>query len=326
MIDHNSPIISKLSQLEGLAQGILRNPECDNVAEAGIAVDRAIAELKTIFSRTNDTEEEATLPSRARAARQEDAERGLPIRAPILDETLEETVFTHAGVRSDLNYDRLEVLGDAYIELVATRYLWKRYTDFPSGRISQIRENLVKNETLAEYAVMYGFDRRAKVPEEYLRNPKRWTKTKGDIFESYIAAAILSNPINGYKSVERWLTELWPPKLTGLDDANVSLQAKEALSKKIMGKGIKLKYIDEHAPIRQQGGQQLLFSIGVYLNGWGWTGRHLGSGKGSNKAIAGDQAARAALRNTSMIDEIRAVKESWEEGKKKEEERKIEKE
>ncbi|KAL4972386.1 ribonuclease III domain-containing protein [Aspergillus desertorum] len=232
----------------------------------------------------------------------------VPPLPPIKDDGLERAVFTHPGVAKDprTTYDRLEILGDAYIELISTKLIWKKFQHMPSGRISQIRELLVKNETLAEYATQYGIDKRASVPAELASQPKRWIKTKGDIFEAYVAAVILSHP-DGYAVAETWLSELWLPKLNSLEESCSNFQAKEALAKKISGKGAKLRYIDEKESIQHQGGRQTFF-IGVYFTGWGWNNTHLGSGQGSNKTIAGDRAAQQALGNTELIKKIVASK------------------
>ncbi|KKK16063.1 hypothetical protein ARAM_000735 [Aspergillus rambellii] len=239
----------------------------------------------------------------------------LPLLPSIMDNKLERAVFTHPGVGRDpkTSYDRLEILGDAYIELMATKLIWDKFQEIPSGRISQIRELLVKNETLAEYATKYGLDRRALVPQEYLNQPKRWIKTRGDLFEAYVAAVILSNP-NGYAVAENWLSQLWMPKLNSLSTSESDLHAKESLAKKIMGKGVKLKYIDEKPPKQHEGGMQTFF-IGVYLTGWGWENKHLGSGQGSNKTIAGNKAARQALQNQDLINSIIDVKRAHEGGR-----------
>ncbi|RJE26088.1 ribonuclease [Aspergillus sclerotialis] len=236
----------------------------------------------------------------------------VPRLPPIADSSLEKAVFTHPGVGNNdgATYDRLEILGDAYIELMATKLVWERFRELPSGRISQIRESLVKNETLSEFASKYGFDSKALVPRDYLGQPKRWIKTKGDIFEAYVAAVILSDTANGYKVVEDWLTALWTPQLTTTKAQTICLNAKEALAKKIMGKGIELRYVDERPPIQLEGGKQTFFTR-VYLTGWGWNNTHLGSGQGPNKAIAGDQAARQALQNEELISEITSVKEAY---------------
>lgn len=309
---------SRLVTLGDLVREVLGNTavHLDHVALVEPVIMQAIVQLDTAYRRTK---KDLTLkagveegPIEAEASRK-GTERHPPALPSVLNGSLEQAAFRHPGVHSDLgSYDRLEILGDAYIELVATKLVWDRFPDLPSGRISQIRETLVKNETLAEYADMYGMDRRAILPKDLPKQSKRWTKTMGDIFESYVAAVIVSDPKNGYHSVEKWLTQLWTPKLVGLDQRKVTL-AKQELAKKVMGKRVKLQYVDEHEPMQLQGGLQTFF-IGVYLTGWGWTNRHLGSGKGSNKTIAGDQAAEAALLNTDLMDEIVAAKESWASG------------
>ncbi|KAL2859801.1 ribonuclease III [Aspergillus lucknowensis] len=237
---------------------------------------------------------------------------GLPPLPPIMDPGLERAAFTHPGMRNDpqATYDRLEILGDAYIELIATKLIWHRLLEIPSGRISQIRETLVKNETLAGYATKYGLDSRASVPRDYSNQPKRWTKTKGDLFEAYVAAVILSHP-NGYSVAEQWLSQLWSPKLDTLEELGSNLQAKETLAKKVMRKGVRLRYIDEKPPVQHEGGTQT-FYIGVYLTGWGWNNKHLGSGQGLNKTIAGNKAAQQALENEDIISTISTLKASYE--------------
>ncbi|OQD79725.1 hypothetical protein PENANT_c045G07325 [Penicillium antarcticum] len=236
-----------------------------------------------------------------------------PVLPPIMDDKLRTAVFTHPALsnNNDTTYDRLEILGDAYIELIATKIVWERFPGLPSGRISQIREILVKNETLSGFAETFDFDRKVAVPSNYNNSSKRWTKTKGDVFEAYVAAVILSDPVNGYQVAENWLTALWIPILKNLGRQKCGLRSKEALAKKIMGKNIKLEYLEERPSVQLKGGTQTFF-IGLYLTGWGWEKRHLSSGQGLSKAAAGDEAAENALLNISLISEILSVKESQE--------------
>ncbi|OJJ41999.1 hypothetical protein ASPZODRAFT_126258 [Penicilliopsis zonata CBS 506.65] len=230
---------------------------------------------------------------------------GLPTLPYITDPSLRSSVFTHPGVNSkpDCNYDRLEVLGDAYIELIATKMVWNRFPNLSSGRISQIREALVKNETLSSYADLYGFIRQARIPRDYFAQPKRLTKTKSDIFEAYVAAIVLSDQTNGHSIAEAWLSELWMPKIEMFGGEKCDLRAKESLAQKVMGRNISLSYIDERPPLQLDNNGQTFF-VGVYLTGWGWTNKHLGSGEGRSKTIAGNAAAKAALDNKPLIDEI----------------------
>ncbi|PYI12120.1 ribonuclease III [Aspergillus sclerotiicarbonarius CBS 121057] len=284
---------------------IATNPD---VLTAATELDAALHRAEASTSPTASGLKNTTLPRQASGTR---VECSLPALPPILDSMLENAVFTHPGVSNNIGatYDRLEVLGDAYIELISTKLIWDRFQDIPSGRISQIRELLVKNETLSDYATRYGLDRRASVPPDYLKQPRRWVKTKADIFEAYVAAVVLSDSTNGYHAAEEWLSKLWLPKIEQLGQQKSSLHAKESLAKKIMGKGIKLNYVDERPPAQRGKGLQTYF-IGVYLTGWGWNHKHLGSGQGSNKAIAGDEAAEKALLNESLIDEIMEAKKA----------------
>ena len=235
----------------------------------------------------------------------------LPPLPGIRDQALESVAFTHpaslscdTATKVNISYDRLEFLGDAYIELIATRVIFPRYPNLPAGRLSQQRELLVKNETLAEYALAYGFDEKAKLPTTH-RKPgkdsrKLWLKIMGDIFEAFVAAVIISDPEQGFQIAEAWLTALWESKLSSQkreDTETVDPQAKQLLATKIMGKGIKIDYREEARPeeIRREG--KLVFRLGVYLTGWGWVDEHLGSGKGLSKLEAGQRAAKEALEN-----------------------------
>lgn len=307
---------SRLSSLKYLVQEVMADPE---VATANLEVAEALSRLNDSLnhlpvssnSPTSRLEVSRIQKSNAPSPFSENHEPQLPTPPPILDDRLQRAVFTHSACSGDnnSNYDRLEFLGDAYIELIATRLIWEKFPGVPAGRISQIREMLVKNETLAGFAEAYGFDRRALVPANYSDQPKRWTKTKGDIFEAYVAAIILSRPMGGgYELAEQWLTSLWVPKLSSLGHQKASLRSKEALAQQIMGRDIKLEYLEERPSIQKKGTGTQTFFIGVYLTGWGWTKRHLGSGQGSSKVAAGDEAARNALLNTSLIAEITAQK------------------
>ncbi|CAF9914827.1 MAG: hypothetical protein ALECFALPRED_009793 [Alectoria fallacina] len=247
----------------------------------------------------------------------------LPPRPPILDKALESVAFTHPGYLScdtaskvNISYDRLEFLGDAYIELMATRVIFPRFPRLAAGRLSQQREMLVKNETLAEYALAYGFDEKAKLPGTYnvpgKDSRKLWLKTLGDIFEAVVAAIIISDPEQGFQVAEAWLAALWESKLGSQkreDTETVDPKAKMYLAAKIMGKGIKINYRDEAPPVQMRQEGKLIFQIGVYLTGWGWEDQHLGSGKGLNKQEAGQKAAADAMGNALTAQVARVKRE-----------------
>jgi ribonuclease III len=238
---------------------------------------------------------------------------------PPIREDLYKTVFTHQSQAPNKpgsqtgSYERLEFIGDAYIELMATRLIWDKFKDLPAGRLSQIRELLVKNDSLSEIAVQYGLDQRVSASAEVKNNPKNWTKVKGDVIEAYVAALVLDDKKMGdvgFKAAEQWLHELWTPKLDGiLAERAPNLNAKDVLSRKLLSRGIKLEY-KQRRPMKQLAGGQQTYFIGVYLYGWGYDGKLLGGGEGLSKTAAGNMAAEDALKNP-VIESIAEQKKKF---------------
>ena len=69
------------------------------------------------------------------------------------DPSLLDTALTHPS-REDVrsNYQRLEFLGDAVVELAVSQYLYRRYPQAPEGHLTRARAALVKEGSLAEAA------------------------------------------------------------------------------------------------------------------------------------------------------------------------------
>lgn len=240
------------------------------------------------------------------------------------------TTANPANPASDPTYEKLEFLGDAYLELLASRLLYARFPHLTAGQQSQLRELLVKNETLAEYARAYGFDKRVQVgdwdrmvQDGKERGNKGANKVLGDVFEAYVAAVVLSDPDEGFAVAESWMTGLWAPKLVEaaskeryftpglglLHDDKVaatpeglrktySPTAKAELQKRVLGgPGVKLDYEPYQASIELKGDQlgQNRHFIAVYLTGYGYSHYLLGKGEGKNKVEAGNWAALEAM-------------------------------
>ncbi|RKF59920.1 Ribonuclease 3 [Erysiphe neolycopersici] len=255
----------------------------------------------------------------------------------ILDPTLEAATFIHcsvsAGRKGALNYEQLELIGDAYMELIATLLISQTFPCLSPGKQSQIREILVKNITLAKYSLQYKFDKRLKIDWTLLKSASL-TKVKvlGDVFEAYVAAVILSDPIEGVRRASQWLKNLWSMTIATtieLEDKSenkvlshlwhlrgnispekvaeefnnhpIELNAKEKLQKLIGGKHAKLSYRDLSPPTKDPQTKLAVFSIGVFLDGWGEKNKMLGSGKANGKKEAGLKAATVALSNENLI-------------------------
>lgn len=242
---------------------------------------------------------------------------------PPIDPRFERPVFTHRseGLQNPddptmVNYERLEFLGDAQLEHIASLVIFERYNSAAPGKMSTIRESLLRNHVLCDFSRMYGFDKKLLISQGIEAISKEnLVKIHADIFEAYVAAVILSDQDyhKGFHAVRKWLTSLWEPMLAKLGMSvtlSNNLKSKEELAKAVLVKGIRLNYIDEKPPVPIKSKGVTVYSIGVYLNGWGYDNQYLGSGQGPSKTEAGQEAARSALTNPLMND-IRAKRAAF---------------
>lgn len=279
----------------------------------------------------------------------------IPTRLPelpeILNKTLEKAVFTHQGTGTgssmSMNYEKLEWIGDTYIEHSATIFISQTFVSLSPGQCSQLRERFVKNVTLADFAKQYGFLERANLPS-YILDSKAHkaakdssrTKVLGDIFEAYVAAIVLSDPAFGLATATQWIKDLlsmtlkddiireenhgqygridsplwnlkWSPETTKSSTTvpKIDLNPKELLATAIGYKGITIEYKDMGPPSKDKN-KAPVFPVGVYMTGWGEKNRLLGVGNGGGKKQAGFAAAEAALKDQKLIKRFADMKKT----------------
>ncbi|KAI1506205.1 ribonuclease III domain-containing protein [Biscogniauxia marginata] len=283
--------------------------------------------------------------SLTRWTREDIPRSGLPPLASVLDPVLEQAALTHSGMvtkPTDMSYERLEWIGDAYLYLISSAYIYQTFPNLAPGRCAQLRERLIKNETLSEYTVQYGINKRTKFPVEFdlhgraggsQASRKSKKKALGDIFEAYVAAAILGDS-TGLSRVAAWLKSLWstalrdeirreymdsqvaPRAYAALDnDSNRSIPTQQALSPKIIlaqtigAKGVTISYTDIGEPTREKHSGLPWYTVGVVYNGLGETNLQLGFGSGLSKKEAGEKAAKRAMENKKLIKRLQKTKE-----------------
>lgn len=237
--------------------------------------------------------------------------KDLPPLPPIAQPHLHEAVFTHQSVHATthsvheavnlgLDYERFEFLGDAYIELIASRALYNRFPHVDIPQLSSWRERLVENSALGKFSEAYGFPDRLKAKMHWDKDSKAWKKVVADLFEAYVAGVVLDDPEHGFETAEKWLDTLWAPQLLSFKEKVVeNARAKDDLQKLIFVNHIKLEYREEK-PMTYTNGVQM-FYIGVRLTGWGYENEWLGSGEGQNKAQAAIAAANDAMKRNSKV-------------------------
>ncbi|KAI0004807.1 ribonuclease III [Xylariaceae sp. FL0662B] len=277
---------------------------------------------------------------------QDISDSSLPPLPPVLDPVLEQAALTHSGMTAkptDLNYERLEWIGDAYIYLMSSAFIFQTFPNLPTGRCSQLRERIVKNENLSDYTVKYGINKRTRFPVEfglhsetggYPASQKAKTKVLGDVFESYVAAAIMGDS-DGLSRVSAWLKSLWSITLSqeirkqyrtqsnqahyytkvegsGADQKPVQqeLNPKVALSQAVGTRGVNISYNDVGEVKKEKHSGLPWYTVGVFLDGLGESNLQLGIGSAFSKKEAGANAALQALGHTKLMKRLKKKKEA----------------
>ena len=125
-------------------------------------------------------------------------ERILGIR--IGDEAVYREAMTHKSFAAEhqLSYDnqRLELLGDAVVQIILTDYLYKRYRDLQEGDLTKIRSAMVNQDALAQFArdISLGSFLMLGRGELELHGQDR-DSTISDAFESLLGAVYLDQGI-----------------------------------------------------------------------------------------------------------------------------------
>ncbi|KAL5612124.1 hypothetical protein BROUX41_000331 [Berkeleyomyces rouxiae] len=259
---------------------------------------------------------------------------------PAVDEELKSAAFTHSAFSNNgklLSYERLEWVGDAYLYVLSSAFIFQTFGSLPTGRCAQMRESLVKNTTLAGYFRQYDLGKLARVPPERHRatlahvpdSDKDTVKVQGDMFEAFVAAVVLSSPEDGVARVSQWLKLLWARTLdkqvrdaersatgTGAQElgdggADAKLGAKTRLANHIQVPGVVLEYKDMNCKKKDKISNLPLYSVGLFLTGWGEKEKMIGMATALSKKEAGQKAALQALDSNKLMKQYHAKKRAF---------------
>lgn len=68
------------------------------------------------------------------------------------NEQLLKTALTHSSSHATQNYERLEFLGDAVLELCTSEYLYRHFPESQEGSLTRLRAQIVCETSLASWA------------------------------------------------------------------------------------------------------------------------------------------------------------------------------
>jgi len=126
----------------------------------------------------------------------------------INDVKLLEMALTHSSYSNEHNvenYERLEFLGDAVLQLITSEYFYLN-TDLTEGEMSKIRASYVCEQALAEYSKKIGIDKYIRVGHGQQKDIN--DTIIADCFESVLGAIYLDQ---GFEVAKKYVSEIVMP-------------------------------------------------------------------------------------------------------------------
>ena len=200
--------------------------------------------------------------------------------------------FSHSSYSNEhkgkINYERLEFLGDAVLDLVMADYLYNHFEE-TEGEMTKVRASYVCENANYEYAKSLNLNDYILVGNGEIKEGGRFKKAiVADIFESFIGAIYTDL---GYEEAKRVVLEvivpfIENPKVSFFSDYKSALQ--EYVQTEL--KSLEYKLIKEEGPPHDK-----TFTTEVLVDNIVF-----GTGVGNSKKEAEQEAAKEALNKLAL--------------------------
>ena len=150
------------------------------------------------------------------------------------DSSLLVQALTHRSAASR-NNERLEFLGDAVLDFVASDIVYRQRSDADEGELSRLRASLVRDTTLAELATEFDLgDHLILGPGERKSGGHRRASILADALEAIFGAIYLDA---GFDAAERVIRAVYSDRADRLPDADDLKDPKTRLQEWLQGDG-----------------------------------------------------------------------------------------
>ena len=197
--------------------------------------------------------------------------------------------FTHSSfvneqkINKHPDYERLEFLGDAVLEMISSAFLFRKFPDKKEGQMSKMRASLVCEGALA-------YDAEQLNLKEYILLGKGEEATGGrnkesiiaDVMEAVIGALFLDG---GIEESKRFIDSY---VLTNIEAVQMFVDSKSHLQEFAQGENlgeVRYELCGESGPEHDK-----IFEVRVFVGN-----KNLGEGTGKTKKAAEQKAAHQAL-------------------------------
>jgi ribonuclease-3 len=203
------------------------------------------------------------------------------------DVSLYEMAFTHASYTNEhpaeKDYDRLEFLGDSILDMVIGDFVYQKYPDADSGRLSKMRSALVEGKTLTNFSEnCYDFADLVRYSVGEKGNIRFHHHINEDVFESFIGATYLDQ---GYEFVRSMLSEIYKPLIEKAFELADNSDPKSSLQE-LLKSDVEYVLVSQSNLNTQDVNYVIEARVGTAV---------LGKGQGHNRMQAETAAAKDAL-------------------------------
>lgn len=205
------------------------------------------------------------------------------------DESLLKTALTHTSYAHEKkveSYERLEFLGDAILQMLTSKYIYDNYPDFPEGKMSRMRANIVCEGTLFQIAERLNIGEVALLGKgEELTGGRHRASILADMVEAILAAIYLDG---GLIKAQEVIFDAYGHIIEAAAKGQLNCDYKTALQEELQKAG---SVVIEYLLVKEEGpAHAKIFTMAVSMGN-----KILGSGSGRTKQEAQQMAAKAAL-------------------------------
>jgi ribonuclease-3 len=189
--------------------------------------------------------------------------------------------LTHRSYAS-VNNERLEFLGDGILNFLAAEALFSRFPNQPEGVLTRMRARLVREETLAEFALALNLGDCLKLGSGELKSGGfRRASTLADAFEAVIAAIYLDA---GMDAARTFVLHYLSPRFESLEQVAVEKDPKTRLQEWCQARA---KSLPDYQLISQTGeAHALMFEVICHIDGQAATQARANSRKKAEQTAA----------------------------------------
>ena len=207
------------------------------------------------------------------------------------DKRLLKQALTHSSFANEQkinkydDYERLEFLGDAVLELVSSEFLFREHAKMTEGQLTRMRASMVCEQALAYCAKEFGLENYILLGKgEEMTGGRTKDSIISDVMEAIIGALYVDNGMEVAKDyIHRFI-------LSDLEHKQLFYDAKTILQERVQQKNqgtLHYELIREEGPDHDK-----MFVIEAKIDD-----KTIGAGQGRTKKAAEQQAAYEALKS-----------------------------